>query len=247
MSDNWNFYKQPISENEIAYVRLNLDLINKPPIKDYIHLVKVLMRMKPSIISKKPKINIKTMGIIEEEYYENFPLNIPHKFTCVFTTPFTKSMYFYMQDTSQFKKAWETILSKHKNIIYKFKEEDDQEWVRYKSLYPNEFGILFMDNNTLINALIKNGDNLNKPRSLKHWTLFKTQSDAEKFSKIIESIGYKLICIDKVLKDDIYKVQFERTDIIGNVDVISKITFDLLKIAKEFYGKYDGWESPITK
>jgi len=89
-------------------------------------------------------------------------------------------------------------------------------------------------------------DNFREKRQVTHWFYFEKFPDLEQFEVYINEIGYKTLNKDleneKVFDEFLLIVhRFEEI----NEDSINFNTLDFSEKAREFNGKYDGWETRI--
>ncbi|MFI5172190.1 MAG: DUF695 domain-containing protein, partial [Chitinophagales bacterium] len=157
--------------------------------------------------------------------------------------------YIYLKDTTGIRKALSDLYkTKFDNYKYYIKLEKDANWRAYiQFLYPTEEILRIMNNQKVLDQLVAQGDDLSKPRQVDHWIYFKDKKDRENFAKKVKTMNYKVESMNIVSSTDyIYQLQISREDLV-NIDSITKITDELRKLALEYNGDYDGWETFVIK
>jgi len=104
-------------------------------------------------------------------------------------------------------------------------------------------------NKSVLKLLKKHGDDLTNVREVSHWIYFKTFDDLADYKSIVAKKGFK---IGDIHHDDNHTDVYPFSLIIykdDNVELdnINEVTIELSRLAEEFNGFYDGWETPIVK
>ena len=155
--------------------------------------------------------------------------------------------YFYVADQEGLK-----------NIIEKYYEEnypdyefylnikEDENWEYYTEfLYPNEETLNYMADQSVISNLYNAGDPLTKERRVNHWIYFSSKSDLKNCKKELENKEFTIQHSGINEQTNLpFELQFSRTDKV-DINSIFPITSYLRKIAKEYNGEYDGWETSV--
>lgn len=90
------------------------------------------------------------------------------------------------------------------------------------------------------------GGNLNEKHPVTHWFYFQEKLDLLEFETYINEIGFSTLTRDLQRKDknqELLLIVYHNERI--NEDSINFDTAEFEKIAKEFHGVYDGWETRI--
>ena len=104
-----------------------------------------------------------------------------------------------------------------------------------------------MSNQKVVMQLMTAGDNLTKPRPIEHWLYFKNKTGRDAFIKFAETKGLKTVGTDYVKDSEFaYQLHLSQTSSV-DLGVLSSLTLQMRKKAKELYGEYDGWESVVVK
>ncbi len=154
--------------------------------------------------------------------------------------------YYYLKDTVAVRdfliKFFSTNGEEYEalvNIKY------DPEWNHYLNfIYPDLYIREYLMNADVINQLVAQGDDINKPRRIEHWAYFETEADRDRYRLIVLERGFKEETQGR--EGDQYYYHFSRRDHI-EPEYITELTVHLQTEAQQLNGTYDGWESVVKK
>ena len=104
-------------------------------------------------------------------------------------------------------------------------------------------------NRSVLELLKKHGDKLAAVREINHWIYFKSFDDLCDYKDIFEKKGFITQNINKNEKPDEtypFGLILSREDS-ADTESINEVTLELSRLAEEYNGNYDGWETPIVK
>ena len=136
-----------------------------------------------------------------------------------------------------------------------FQEDEDENWDCYfETLYPNPYSMQDIQNNRVIHALEEAGDDLDAERAIEHWAYFKTREGADAFIEKTKEMGFELLTNETLEEEEDceedaeneYLIQVVISNLLSPLDV-HETTWDLMDLADEFDGYYDGWECMVVK
>ena len=157
-----------------------------------------------------------------------------------------RMFYFYAESEKGSTGAVLTAMSAFQTYKYQFGHRADAEWEAYWSvLYPNEEEWQLAQNGNVLNALTKEGDTLVPERPVLHWIFFDSKHDTMEFATAAKNAGY---AIDKEFVTEgkqPYGICVSRTHSV-KPDVIDSVVLELFRMAKEYRGNYDGWETQVV-
>lgn len=145
----------------------------------------------------------------------------------------------------------ELMEKKFSDYVYTVAILLDENWEMYfDALYPDKYEYQSIMNNALIENIRNNGD-IMVPRVLEHFLLFKTEENRNGFlAKVIED-GFEEINLeadDGECEDEDTEYPYEL--LIGREDSfedIDEIVWNLMDLAEEFDGAYDGWGCNVVR
>ncbi|RPD98823.1 DUF695 domain-containing protein [Aureibaculum marinum] len=158
----------------------------------------------------------------------------------------TFDLYFYTTTKIDIAKLASEVMQRHPNYRYATDSKIDVKWSDYFDfLYPNEYEYQTILNQRVLNNLHQEGDNPNSERPIDHWINFQTEADRNSFITAVEKIGFKILSKEKTEKN-LFQLNISKISDI-NWNTINDSVWELITIAKDNNGFYDGWGCPISK
>jgi len=138
--------------------------------------------------------------------------------------------------------------------------EDDPQWEQFEeTLAPDESQFRYINDMTVIQQLVENGDTLTTPRDIEHLAVFPSAGARDKFGDWCKKNGfkvanaYKVDDADRDSDDDgddsdplVFALEFVHRAP-ADIDAITPMTTKATDAADDFGGCYDGWQSAIVK
>ncbi len=156
-------------------------------------------------------------------------------------------IYFYAYSAKKFENIAASIVASEYNYSYEIGSYKDTKYKFYfDELYPDIMQLLQIQNTQTISLLQEAEDNGELPREVEHYLFFATNSNAQRAVEKAAALGFT--CKDKFVDDD---NELRHTIILiqsHNVTykVIDMITQDLLNLAMEEHGLYEGWSTTLA-
>jgi hypothetical protein len=247
--ENWDVYMAQY-EKGVGSTIINMSLKNSAPIKEFPYMLKTGVKLINCSVEGLPaKEEFDVLYAISDKVKSVIDSNLKNKAVGTFSYQCERIDYYYVSDTNRIRKLLESAYQKNfPDYKYSITFRKDSSWEAYlEFLYPNEETYEYMTNDKVILNLIKEGDDLSKPRQVDHWLYFKSEADRDNFIPFAVLEKYKVES-KEFLKDSKlkYKLQISRMDKV-DVGSISKITLELRKKAKQLNGVYDGWETFVIR
>ena len=143
--------------------------------------------------------------------------------------------------------------TKYPEYSFQIKISEDKEWnIFFKGLYPNIYEMQAIQNRSVISNCQKYGDLIDKERLIEHWLYFDTESDMLQAIEKAKALDFSVEESEKIQPEE----GEQETEDLGYRLILSKVnapinidedTWDLIDIALDTHGNYDGWETPIIK
>ena len=157
--------------------------------------------------------------------------------------------YYYVKDATDIERHIDKLFKdKFRGEKYDVYIKSDVAWDLYKNfLYPNDEIKNFMSNRDTVIQLKNAGDDVVTPRKIEHYATFASINDMNVFVAEIEKLGYtvdskKIIDNEKLP----HELKFYR-DNSTTLENVMKFTTELIQLAEDQYGSYDGWETYVVK
>lgn len=244
---NWNFYSTNI-DDEWASIRLNLALYDVAPIKTHQNIVWFSIKLQnPNEGNLPSQEEFQILNQIEDQMYDEIT-KLGGIWAAVVTSK-TFDFYFYIQDNvEKIKNVCSQVMGEYPTYEYLFKHREDAQWEEYlEFLYPNRYAYQSIMNRGVIHNLLENGDVADVVRPVDHWLYFPTEDAQMQFIVEAEKQGYKLESKNRIdSPENPFQVHIikESTTYLEN---INNDVWDLMDLADNFGGVYDGWGCNIMK
>lgn len=157
----------------------------------------------------------------------------------------TRDYYFYAKDQKIVEKILNELMKHYPEYKFIVGSELDEEWKAYTDfLYPNEMGLNEIANRPVHENLMKNGNISSETRICDHFILFNNKAAVTGFIERAKALGFHTSFKTTGILRKKYDVNLQREDAPTNID---SVTLQLKRLAAEFGGEYDGWETFIVR
>lgn len=248
VKQDWGMYFCLVDDNQ-ASIRLNLALNEIAPVEDYKYRtwfsVKLLHPDENGFTTREeyPKICQIEDDILDALTKQGAIVAGAVKTNGVF------DLYLYSKDITDYEEIINSVMKVHADYLYSTDFKEDMGWESYfKFLYPSDYEFQTIQNQRVLMNLDEHGNDSEKDREVDHWIYFKTRDDLDDYIDKVEAIGYKVLSKEKLDDKNDYPFQLnisrEDNTIWNNVN---QYVWELITLAKESNGIYDGWGCPIAK
>lgn len=246
----WNTY-QAKQEKGVSSTNLRMDLIEKAPINGYDFLFYVKIKYRVTKESDFPIGNkLKKMYLIKDAIYDKMQSVSDDSFYVgSFMFDGSRFEYYYVKDASDIERHIDKLFkNKFRGEKYEVFVKSDPAWDLYINfLYPNDEIKNFMSNRDTVIQLKNAGDDVVSPRKIEHYATFSTMNEMNLFAAAVEKLSYTIDYKKKVKNDKFpHEVKFYRDNSV-TLENTMKFTTELINLAKEMNGNYDGWETFVMK
>ena len=249
---DWNVYRSWLDDDPAVF-RLNLALDKVAPIEDFSYCVRITLELKnPDERGFSTDEERPTIYAIEDKILR--PLESDKDIlVAVLTVRGEVTWYFYSQAPEHLQERLSASWDSEFGYSYQVECSEDKQWNFFlKGLYPNIYEKQTIYNREILSACEKHGDQVEVPRPIEHWLYFDTEQDMLNAIEKAAALGFTVIDSEKV------EVEEEAKDLedLGYRLILSKEntpvqidgdTWDLIDIALDTHGNYDGWETILVK
>ncbi len=164
------------------------------------------------------------------------------------TTSGRREFYFYGPRSEGLEHAVTEVLGRFPDYEMESGTKRDEAWSHYFNvLYPSPEDWRRIKNGHVLEHLEREGDRHELPRPVRHWAYFPSAKDREAFLARLESLGFAIVGrAEAGAPAHPYGVTFERTDSVESGHM-NELTIELLRMAIEGSGTYDGWETSVER
>ncbi len=245
----WDFYLSNV-DNKLSSLVVDLGLYKVAPLKDKSNFVWISLKMNnPGTDGLSSSLESELLGKIEDklvaELYNHFNSTYAGSLTC----KGYKDFYFYFEDTVQYENVLAEVMLLYPDYQFDYGAKTDENWSGYFDfIYPSPQQFQSIQNRRIIDQLEKNGDKLTKMRDVEHWIYFRTKKERDLFLNKIMFDGFTLVTMDYDKKSGglPYKLHIKRIDKVDWNSVDAYVIY-LWKLANDYNGVYDGWETSVEK
>lgn len=242
---DWNVYFSRIGDAPAA-LRINLALIEVAPLAEYPQHVRVSMKLEQTNEHGFPTPEESEAVYDIEDQIDQLAGNdnIP---AGIVTTNGAANWHFYSRDAEAFAQACRTLLTQNDRVC-DIKISEDAEWSFYQEfLYPDRYELQAIRNEQVLRRFRQDGDRLEQPRPINHWLFFHTEADLNAAAAKVAALGYTVSDSDRIEQEEdhpSYRLQLSKNAPLTDID---NDTWELIDIAHENNGDYDGWGSILVQ
>jgi uncharacterized protein (TIGR01619 family) len=245
MTGNWKFYICNVND-KLASIFVDLGLRDEAPLlsKKWLLWVWVYMQNpRPDELSDSSEAPI--LSKIEDVLNANLASHCDGIRCGRITTQGRREFYFYAETRERFSDAVKTALADFAEYKFDMGEQEDPLWEQYLDvLYPSEEQLEQIKNGDVLGLLAEQGDVLSVPREVQHWLYFRSGQSRLSFSESAVSAGFKIVSEITLEGDLPFEISVARTQSLERRSIDDTV-IELLRLAQQFDGEYDGWETPV--
>lgn len=247
----WNVYRSWLDDDPAVF-RLNLALNEVAPLEGFSYCVRITIELKNPdqngfSTNERPEIYA-----IEDKIFR--PLQSDKDIlVAVLTARGEVTWYFYSQAPEALQERLSATWDSSMGYSYQVECSEDKHWNFFlKGLYPNIYEKQTIYNREILFACQENDDQVEVPRPIEHWLYFDTEQDMLSAIEKAAALGFTVYSSEKVVPEEGKEVQEDLGYCLilskGNTPVdIDGDTWDLIDIALDTHGNYDGWETILVK
>lgn len=252
IQQNWAVYIGSVAQKPAAF-RVDLGLEQKAPMTDYSHRISITTYLKNPTEDGFPQENeYEEIYQIEDKISQ--ALEEKGAILCgVVTREGEVCWYYYTQDKSSAEQVLSDIKTSDFGYNLETKISDDANWEAYfQYLFPNIYEMQGIQNDRVRQQCKEAGDQLSSEREIQHLLYFSTETNMRNALAKIEEFGFKILEAGEIDLEN----EESQSEPVGFKILASKInspqdidddTWNLIDIALDHNGEYDGWETQIIK
>ena len=251
ISQEWNAYRSWLDDDPAVF-RLNLALDEVAPIEGFSYCVKITVVLKdPDKNGFSSDEERSTIYAIEDKIFR--PLESDKDIlVAVLTARGEVTWYFYSKAPEALQECLSATWDSSMGYTYQVECSEDKQWNFFlKGLYPNIYEKQTIYNREILYACQENDDQVEMPRPIEHWLYFDTEQDMLSAIEKAAALGFTVYSSEKVVPEEGKEVQED----LGYCLILSKEntptdidgdTWNLIDIALDTHGNYDGWETILV-
>lgn len=246
---DWNVYFSRIDDKPAAF-RINLALTGNPFQAEYPQHVRISVKLEQTNEHGFPtQEESETVYSIEDQI--DALAGTDSIAAGILTTNGAVSWHFYSRNADAFSQACRALLEQNKRV-FDIKTHPDSEWSFYHEfLYPDRYELQAIRNEQVLRRFQQDGDRLDQPRPIDHWLFFDTEADLNAATAQAAAAGYTVSSSGSVGQEEgneaehvEYRLQLSKNAPLTELD---RDTWELIDLAQEHGGDYDGWGSVLSQ
>jgi len=246
MPEGWNFYLCTVND-VLASIALDLGLRGQIPDLSKPELLWVWVYFKsPRPDGLSSDVEFDTLIAIEKQITKGLEQDFRAILSGRITTAGRREFYYYGAHSVGFKSVVADALGRFPDYEFDCGVQMDPEWNQYLNvLYPSDEQRQRIENRSVLDVLVQDGDTLKTPRDMFHWIYFRAKSDRNAFWDSIRLLEYRMQSqpddLDREFPFGLCIVRFQSV----KPEAVDEAVVELFRRAKEYHGDYDGWETEI--
>jgi len=247
MSEHWQSYFTNVN-NELASIRLDLDLAANAPMATKPHLLWVwLYFQSPRADGLSSSEEASSLWTIEDALLAALRARCEALHSGCITTLGRREFYLYSEVEEGFPEAVSETFLSFPTYNFDLGSQRDEAWNQYLHvLYPSEDQLDSIENSEVLDRLKENGDIHKLQREVMHLIYFPTDDDRNGFRAAASVNGFDIFDVpDDPDIDSPFPLFVGRVQSVTQ-DEIDRTTQELRSLAKANSGDYDGWEAQAT-
>lgn len=239
---DWGFYICILDENTAA-VSVDLSLINEAPFDGFPHLITLQVGYTDADEDKMPtEAAYHDLQEIDTALEELVKEKEDVIYAGILTHNMANTHYFYSQNPDNkafFEQFMNQVFPSHQSQITLM---SDKDWEAYTDLlYPDDICMQNINNERIIEAMKESGIDTEAIHKIDHWVYFQSEEELATFAGELGELN-----IEEALQFETENEEWpwglkltvsETLD----ADAINDFTVDLMMIAEETNGLYNGW------
>ena len=246
----WNAYRSWLDDDPAVF-RLNLALDEVAPIEGFSYCVRITIELKNPDENGFSTNERPAIYAIEDQILR--PLESDKDIlVAVLTARGEVTWYFYSKAPEALQECLSATWDSSMGYTYQVECSEDKQWNFFlKGLYPNIYEKQTIYNREILYACQENDDQVEMPRPIEHWLYFDTEQDMLSAIEKAAALGFTVYSSEKVVPEEGKEVQED----LGYCLILSKEntptdidgdTWNLIDIALDTHGNYDGWETILV-
>jgi uncharacterized protein (TIGR01619 family) len=236
--------------NKPVSIIVDLGLGNIAPQKERPFVVIVRTKiLSPDPNGLPAKSEISRLDQMENQLVEQLSKKTGAIYVGRYTQRGLREFYFYTLDTVDYVFGVKSAMAGFTEYQWLTQAKEDKLWSNYFTvLYPPPVEMEKIQNRRLVDHLKGKGDALTEARRIDHFFYFKTKSKREEFLRSEGMVNFSIAEVPEAEMKDVlpYMVHIYKNDV-PDYTFIESVLIPLWEKARQFQGRYDGWETYLVK
>ncbi len=245
MKQNWEFWMVSGTDTVASFFS-NLALASQAPDKRRPWRMKFTLRMRrPRNDGLSSSEEFDQLVQVEDSAAQAFEKALDAIYVGRVTEGGNRIFFYYAPAASVFEAQAQRMMKAFPEYEFETEAVLDPGWRFYfENLTPSDGIMQAIKNRHVLEVMEKRGDAGTVRRDVRHWAYFSLREHRSGYRRAIEDMGFTFVSDSTVDGELRFGVSFEREDSLASQE-FDDVTIQLMELANEFEGEYDGWESPL--
>jgi len=249
LSDEWDFYFARVND-AISSIFVDLGIRTEVPVETRPWLLWVWVQLqaaKPDGLATNEEA--RRLNEIGEALDSTISATCGAQLVGRITGNGRREFYFYAAEPGELTASVAAAMKTFSEYKYETGSTFQPEWEQYLMLYPSETNLERMQNRRVLEALAEEGDAHEIPRKVDHWLYFGDEASRAACRETLVAIDFAVedeAMVEEDAGDLPYALVVSRVDSVDKHS-INGVTLELVRLAGENRGDYEGWGCPVTK
>jgi len=242
LAADWDRYDCELNQ-QIVSIFVNLSAIRQAPSPDKPWLIRIPVRTKAS--SPAAQFADNPFGELQNRLIADLPDRRWCEFVGSLETGTSRELFFYSMSAKGLEPRIERTRAAFEHYAIEYRCERDSRWRQYREiLYPGVVEMQGIRNKRVLRQLALRGDQHCIERTVDHDIYFRTDLDSTEFIRAAAEKNFRAQFV-RILRDSARRthpvmVRIVRSDPV-TADHIADVALELLLLATQFDGEYEGW------
>lgn len=245
--EQWDFYPARVNDAP-ASVFLDMSFMSIAPVKDMPRLWWVFLKMEsPESHGMGGDEDANILWAAEDEIVPLIEKRLQGRMIGRVRGEGDWQLYFYAPGGSVPNAEIESLVSANQSRPYWVDSKEDSEWSFYRDfLFPSDERYQWMKDRSVVERLAESGDDPSAERDIDHFVYFDNERNRTVFVDRTAAIGFRVDHLsshpDSTRPYGVQLIRRDRTEL----QAIHEAVMQLVDLANEFEGEYDGWGAPVV-
>ncbi len=246
-AENCKSYSCEVNDKP-ASIAVNMELAGSAPVRSKPLLLWVWVQLKsPTTEGLADQSELAAINDMENELTSRLLSACDAVYAGRITTEGRQEFYFYSGSEERFLISTDAAMGRFPQYEIEQGTHHDLDWNHYFDvLYPSGQDIEHVKNQSVIEILTDYGDTLDSVRDVRHFIYFKQSQDRSRFASRAQALDYQVVCESEYPEGEYPLGLIIMRDQGVTQDIMDTAVIELIDLAEEIGGNYDGWETEIV-
>lgn len=247
MAENWDVYRCRVDDHP-ASLYVDLGIAERAPLSKRPCLLRVMYRLRfPNSDGLINSSEAETLFEIEEALFAAVARQLRSRYVGRLTTRGGREHFYYAVSAAEFEAAVGPVQEQFPHYYFEQTAQSDPDWeVYFDLLYPTDLDLQTINTRRQVEALIREGVDVQEARDVDHWLYFPSIASRQQFIEGVTGTGF----LWKEFLEEDPRLEFPHGLVLArrhqiDLTFIEGLVTDLFLRAQNCGGVYSGWGKEI--